>query len=288
MRLSRYSKNDIIYKHIQPNYNMMMMIIKQNKYVSSANSKFSCKTILTAAIIMLSCLAAVIGILIYNGVLWFVYPNMLGYSVKGVDVARYQGTVDWELMASQNIRFVFAKATEGATLQDPMFEKNMLSSRRHGIYAGAYHYMTTTSSGLAQANNFLDVITRYAMDLPPALDFEITPSANDNDKVKVKNEVKAFLNEVEDRIGIKPIIYATYECYNAYLANDFSEYSFWMRDLLRPPRIKDNRNWLFWQYCNRGRLKGIDKRQKYIDLNVFNGGEAEFEAYISGLSISHS
>ena len=238
------------------------------------------KVLITAALIFIICLAVTVGILIYNGVLWFVYPNLLGFPVKGVDVARYQGTVDWELMASQHIRFVFAKATEGATLQDPMFENNILSSRRHGVYAGAYHYMTMTSSGLAQANNFLDVITRYSMDLPPALDFEISPPANDGDKTEVIREAKMFLDEVEERTGVKPIIYATYESYNAYLINDFSEYALWLRDLLRPPRTKDGRNWLFWQYCNRGRLKGFDIQQKYIDLNVFNGSESDFDDYI--------
>ena len=34
------------------------------------------------------------------------------YSVVGVDVSRYQGVIDWDMIEAQNIDFAFIKATE--------------------------------------------------------------------------------------------------------------------------------------------------------------------------------
>jgi lysozyme len=39
------------------------------------------------------------------------------------------------------------------------------------------------------------------------------------------------------------------------------------RDIIMPPSIGE-RKWSFWQYCNRGRIKGIDT---FVDINVFSG-----------------
>lgn len=235
--------------------------------------------LLTIAILALS--FAILGALIYNGILWFVYPESMGYTVKGIDVARYQGNIDWQAISSQDISFAFIKATEGSSYSDPMFSINIVSSRKNGIYAGAYHFFSTESYGKTQAENFIITVSDYELDLPPVLDFEVPKTVTD--KENVINETKIFLQETERYFGVKPIIYTTYESYNAFLADDFYEYSLWFRDLLKEPKIKGNREWLFWQYCNRGRINGIDKKQKYVDLNVFNGAASEFEQYIEKL-----
>ena len=49
----------------------------------------------------------------------------------------------------------------------------------------------------------------------------------------------------------------------------------WIRSVYRRPRLE---GWTFWQYSNRARLDGYDGDERYIDLNVFCGSRAEFEA----------
>lgn len=226
-----------------------------------------------------------LGTLFYKGLLWFVYPENMGYSVKGIDVAIYQGDIDWNVISSQEIKFAFIKATEGSSYSDPKFDANIVSSRENSVYAGAYHFFSSESAGKTQAENFIRVVSPYKTDLPPVLDFEISKSAIDRETV-VK-EALAFLHEVEKHFGVRPIIYTTYESYNAFLVDGFDEYPLWFRDLLREPQIAGKKDWVFWQYCNRGHIDGIDKNQKYTDLNVFNGTASEFEAYINGLSLEH-
>ena len=223
-------------------------------------------------------LAVIIGVLLFNGIIWFVCPEHKGFNVKGIDVSRYQGEINWQEISLQDIKFSFIKATEGTSYVDPKFNENAVSSISNGIHAGAYHFFSAESPGETQAENFIEAILPYSFDLPPVLDFEISKSVSD--KENVIREALVFLQEIENQFKVKPLIYTTYESYNNFLTIDFDEYPLWFRDLLKEPKINGNRDWVFWQYCNRGRLKGFDRKQKYVDLNVFNGTEEEFETYI--------
>jgi len=214
---------------------------------------------------------ATFSLLAYNGLWWPVNPESMGYRVKGIDVARYQGNIDWKAIREENIRFAYIKATEGASYQDPLFTRNITESKRNGVVNGAYHYFSPDSPGAAQAANFIATVSPYQTDMPPVLDFEIGPAA---DKENVVGEVKIYLREIQAFFGAEPIIYTTYESYGLYLSDNFTDYKFWIRDLLRKPSFDGNL--VLWQYCNRGRLRGIDKAQKYVDLNVFIGTEQEF------------
>ena len=242
--------------------------------------KIITRRVVLKLIVILSILFLAIGVLIYDGIIWFVYPEKLGYTVKGVDVARYQGDIDWSMISSQGIQFAFIKATEGSTYRDPFFNTNIVESRKNDIYASAYHFFSSESPGKSQALNFISVVSEYDIDLPPVLDFEI-PRDRILEKEDIIRESKEFLEELEMYFGIKPIIYTTHESFNAFLLNEFDNYSLWFRDLLKEPKIVGDRDWLFWQYSNRGRLDGIDKQQRYIDLNVFGGDLHEFNQYIN-------
>ena len=78
----------------------------------------------------------------------------------------------------------------------------------------------------------------------------------------------------------KPIIYATEKTYALYLSDDYADYDIWIRNVLSKPELSDHRNWTFWQYTNRDRLAGYEGKEKYIDVNVFNGSAAEYAAYL--------
>lgn len=70
------------------------------------------------------------------------------------------------------------------------------------------------------------------------------------------------------------IIYTTWEFYKRYLTQNFTNNPIWIRDIQSTPQLDDGREWLFWQYTNRGELEGI---QTLVDLNVFSGTRNEFE-----------
>ncbi len=63
-------------------------------------------------------LLAVAFLAFYFGTLRFNYPSKDTFPVSGIDVSHHQGDIDWKTVGQQDIKFVFIKATEGATFID--------------------------------------------------------------------------------------------------------------------------------------------------------------------------
>ena len=78
------------------------------------------------------------------------HPSETKYPVRGVDVSSYQGEIDWQVLASQGIRFAFIKATEGSGFVDPCFSRNMADALGTDLKVGAYHFFSYDSGGETQ------------------------------------------------------------------------------------------------------------------------------------------
>jgi lysozyme len=96
-----------------------------------------------------------------------------------------------------------------------------------------------------------------------------------------------MLQVLEDHYGQKPIIYATEKSYALYLAEDYEKYDIWIRNVITKPELTDHRRWTFWQYTNREKLSGYHGKEKYIDMNVFNGNVQVFHEYIAARGYRH-
>ena len=88
---------------------------------------------------------ALVAGLAWTGVLHPNNPSSERYPVRGVDVSRYQGDIDWPVLAGQGIDFAFIKATEGSTLVDPRFAANLDGATAAGLRVGAYHFLPCRS-----------------------------------------------------------------------------------------------------------------------------------------------
>ena len=240
----------------------------------------------TVIIILLCCFFAVIFagavfLLVWNGIIPLNATADEKYPVRGVDVSHYQGEIDWEILAGQDIDFAFIKATEGSSYVDDTFEYNFSEARRAGLFVGAYHFFSFDSSAEAQAKNFTDTVEPFEGMLPPVIDFEFYGDKENDPQKKeaVCEDLDKMLEILEDRYGVKPIIYATEKTYELYLAGDYEEYDIWIRNVIIKPKMSDGRDWTFWQYTNRGLLDGYSGEEKFIDINVYFGTEKEFADY---------
>lgn len=217
----------------------------------------------------------IILILCYAGYLW---PNSVfasAYSVRGIDVSNHQKDIDWKQVSqNKDIKFAFIKATEGKDYRDKCFLTNWNQASKVDMYKGAYHYFKATNSGKEQAENFMGLVPYETGCLPPVVDIEERGLS----KAAFKKELNDYLLLVTEKYHQKPIIYVVYPLYNEYIKGEFEQYPIWIRDIIMPPKISDNREWIFWQYCNRGRIKGINT---YVDLNVFNGDIDKMKALLS-------
>ena len=226
---------------------------------------------------------------IYNHEIIANIPDPEKYPVMGVDVSRYQGNIDWSVLASQNVRFAFIKATEGSSHQDPCFSENWDGVQDTNIYAGAYHFFSYESSGETQAQNFIQTVGDLSnCNLPPVVDLEFYGDyvTSPLSRKKTQEILNALLKNLEAYYHVKPIIYTTTKAYYQYLVGGgYGAYPLWFRNTYQEPAIVD---WSFWQYSDQGKLAGYDGIQAdhteiYIDLNVYH---SSYESFLKEFSLS--
>lgn len=236
-------------------------------------------------ILIVIVVALVLTIAILNGMIRFNNPSIKDFPVRGVDVSSYQGNIDWEILSKQNISFAFIKATEGSSFVDEYFKYNWESANKTELKVGAYHFFSYDSSGETQGNNFINTVPISEKSLPPVVDIEFygdyyknEPSKNDSQR-----ELTVLLEKLEKHYCKKPIIYATQKSYNLYIKDSYQDYPIWIRDVLTKPKLSDNRTWTFWQYTDKEKLDGYSGKERFIDMNVFNGSNEEFMKFDKGV-----
>lgn len=227
----------------------------------------------------------VTAILWLNGWIGFNDLRVGKYPVRGVDVSSYQGEIDWEVLSGQSIDFAFIKATEGSSYTDPRFQYNWEQAQQTSLQIGAYHFFSYDSAGATQAQNFISAVPELNT-LPPVVDIEFY--GDYAKKPFIKEAVSPILNELlltlEKQYGVKPILYATQKSYKLYLKDDYMDYPLWIRNILREPQLQEEQAWTFWQYSDRKRLGGYSGKERFIDLNVFNGTQEDFADWMAAIS----
>lgn len=191
-------------------------------------------------------------------------PLSEGFLSHGIDVSHYQGYVDWDRLikkSSVKISFVFCKATEGKSIVDKCWKRNLNMLRERDIPVGAYHFFKPNVDVSQQANFFLKNYASEQNDLPPVIDVE---EEGDN-PVQLRNNVKMWMDIVQQKTGKQPIIYTNYYMFANIFKPHFRNYKFWIANYSdKPERMKDERI-LYWQYSDQGMIPGIEEK---VDLNM--------------------
>lgn len=213
-------------------------------------------------------------------------------AIDGIDVSRWQhpngSPIDWAAVRGSGQRFVFIKATEGATATqpayvNPYFAGDWADAGAAGLLRGAYHYAQPSmpaDSALIQARNF--VATTGSMqgpaDLPPVLDVEATNGVSPPDMV---TWIATWLFEVERLTGRRPIIYTGLSFWNNQVGGStaFGAYRLWFARYVSGPTPGPLPNgfltWTFWQRSPTGRVPGIAAA---VDLNTYCCAESNLLA----------
>lgn len=199
-----------------------------------------------------------------------------GYDVHGIDVSRYQTSIDWEAVKQMKSRgislsFAFIKATEGNNLIDPAFRRNWQYAAESGILRGAYHFYRPGVNAEKQANNFINTANLQPGDLAPVLDIETTDGASEK---QIVEGISKWLQLVEKKYNVKPIIYTNASFYTRYLGEAFDNHPLWVAHYFAPEGPRINRPWQFWQHSEKGRVNGI---KGFVDFNVFYGNKGDLE-----------
>src|SRR5690606_10197780 len=135
--------------------------------------------------------------------------------VYGIDVASYQGNVNWSSWWSKGKRFAYVKATEGTSYKNPYFSQQYTGSYKVGMIRGAYHFARPDgASGAAQARYFVANGGGWSSDgktLPGALDIEDNYTGGGrcwgNTDAQNRAWIRSFVNEYKRLTGRDVVIY---------------------------------------------------------------------------------
>ncbi|MBQ7690848.1 MAG: hypothetical protein IJT30_06650 [Muribaculaceae bacterium] len=201
--------------------------------------------------------------------------NVDRFEVRGIDVSRHNGNIDWHKVADSGIRFVFIKATEGASFRNPILNDQCLGAREAGLKVGFYHFFRKNRDGVAQARHFLATVEALHPDLPLAIDIENSHNDNDVDDTTVVAQLMAMVAVLEQQ-GFSVMIYTNGDGYNAYYHGHLDQNELWLSSFREPDSIA-HLGHRIQQYSHWGTVDGVSTD---VDLNVFMGSERDWEKWL--------
>ncbi|MFR9781100.1 GH25 family lysozyme, partial [Micromonospora sp. MS34] len=212
-----------------------------------------------------------------------------GYSVTGIDVSHYQGTIDWGAVADSGVDFAYAKATEGTGYSDPTYLTNRSGARVNGIYFGAYHFgRPDQGDPRGQADRLIDA-SQYSTDgttLPPMLDIEWSssqPTCYGLSTSAMVSWISQFVDQVKVRTGQQAMIYTNPNWWNPCTGSStaFGSYPlFHSRYADTPGTLPAGwSHFTLWQWTSSGSVPGVSGG---VDRDVFAGTLADLRALCGG------
>ena len=137
----------------------------------------------------------------------------------GIDVARYQGTIDWEQVAGDGIDFVMIRVgyranEDGTITEDSNARYNLQEAQKYGVKIGAYFFSTAISEeeAIEEANWVADILGPYSITYPVAYDCENFSETDSRQYGLSKRQrtdfAMAFLEAITNR-GYEGMFYAS-------------------------------------------------------------------------------
>jgi lysozyme len=211
-------------------------------------------------------------------------PTPADFPVHGIDVSRYQGTVDWDAARRGGVAFAWIKATEGGDRVDDGFAYNWEAARAAGVPRGAYHFFYFCRPVEEQIGWFFASVPVDPAALPPVLDIEWTPGSKTcrvrPPRSVLLPEIRTFLTALQQHYRKRPILYTTVDFYRDVIRGALTDYPLWVRSTAGYPSERyGERPWAFWQYTATGHVPGVAGR---VDRNVFAGTINEWRKFVAG------
>ena len=212
----------------------------------------------------------------------------------GVDISRYQGTIDFELLANdQDVRFAILRAGTTVYGMDSRFLEYYNGLSEKGVKLGAYYYVTSTSMEgfIRDANKFIEYLKDKKWDLPVFLDME-EPDIQWVGKDNLTHYTLEALNILREA-GYTAGVYSGKWWFSTYLDKELIKkagYEIWQAHYVDqsiawadPMSRKDDCN--IWQYTSKGHIPAVT--QNSVDMNIsYKKYPEEKEKYIPDTWIS--
>ncbi len=202
----------------------------------------------------------------------------------GIDVSKYQGTIDWTKVKESGVEFAmirvgFRAKSTGEIFEDLTARYNMQEAQAAGIKIGAYFFSSavTPEEAKAEAKFTKDIIAKYKITYPVAYnceDFQSTNSRQYGLSVADRTSLAcAFLDEVATA-GYTPMFYASKGELEGSALWDTqtlsSKYKMWVAQYPSQPYPQTASSsysgvHAMWQYTSQGNVAGVWGK---VDVNL--------------------
>ena len=190
-------------------------------------------------------------------------PTDVSKGVKGIDVSKWQGDIDWNKVKTDGIKFAMIRlgygSADGSSCGlDGYFEKNVANAIEAGVDIGCYFYSYATSVEAAkkEAQYVVSVLSKYkgAFTYPVAFDIE-DKSQVGLGKTTLTNMVIAF-GDVIEKAGFYCSVYSNLNWLTNYLDDSkIKRFDHWLAQWSSAPTY--NSAFGMWQNSSTGKVNGI-------------------------------
>ena len=190
-------------------------------------------------------------------------------AIRGIDVAKWQGAINWREVAKSGVQFAIIKCSEGVGYTDPRFKQNWKEARAVGLFVGAYHFARVSRSSTidadaeAEATYFAKTVGPLTEGcLPLALDIEWDKRADGIKPAEIVRWCEVFCVTVEKLTGRAPMIYTGYNFWQWKLAKTKTLARYLLWQVLYSTKTKISKpipGWptQIWQHSHTMKIPGI-------------------------------
>ena len=198
-----------------------------------------------------------------------------GYGVLGIDVSKYQGTIDWKKVKASGVQFVIIRAGyrgygTGKLVEDVNFKANIKGATAAGLDVGIYFFSQAIDEreAVEEASLSVELVKGYKIKYPIFIDTE-TSGGNGSGRadgltVQQRTAVcKAFCETIQSA-GYKAGIYTSKSWFEKKLdMSQLGQFRVWLAQWTDKPTYSGKFD--VWQYTSKGQVDGIKGN---VDMNL--------------------
>jgi lysozyme len=200
-----------------------------------------------------------------------------GQTVEGIDVSKWDGTINWSQVKQSGRAFAFIRVSDGLNSPDATFATNWSGAKAAGIYRGAYQYFEADQNATSQANMVLSALGKDLGELPVVVDVEVTDGESAS---TIRSAINTWSSVIQKGTGRAPIVYVSPGFWPSVGGSSESD-GLWVANwsVSCPSLPSAWTSWQFWQYSDTVSVPGISGQ---VDANKFNGSLAQLASYAQG------
>lgn len=234
--------------------------------------------------------------------------------IRGIDVSKWQGDIDWQKVAKDDVHFVMIRVgnrglSKGTISKDAYFEKNIQGALAVGLKVGIYFFSSSVNEqeAIEEANFVIENIKGYNITMPVVFDFEGFGNKKNRNygmtKDQITNNCIAFQNVIKAH-GYTCMLYGSQHYmpkkYDLGRLTDplwVAKYPSSTKPLSDEkyfPKVSGYQDRIaVWQYASCGTVAGINARcdMNYMHIDVSTDGKEDDEPmkfYEKGVAVQLS